>query len=150
LVQRSLGSALLIESVGGPVAFETQSEIHRVLRRYADAWASNDFATIVDCYHDDIVFYYFGTSPLAGVHRGKAVCLSILKRVREKTQRKLLEIQDVMAGERFGVVLACERFERDGRTVEVNRVLKYKVRDGKLSECWIYDEDQRLIDEFLG
>jgi hypothetical protein len=26
-------------------------------------------------------------------------------------------------------------------------VLLYRVEDGKLRECWLYDEDQRFIDE---
>ena len=28
----------------------------------------------------------------------------------------------------------------------VRRVFLYTVRDGKLAECWLYDEDQRFID----
>jgi hypothetical protein len=119
------------------------------VRRYADAWAANDFAAIVDAYHDGIVFHYFGRNPLAGKHEGKAACLAVLKKIREKTNRKLLAILDVQAGEHYGTVIARERFERDGRSVEVERVLKYADRDGKLAECWVYDEDQRLIDELL-
>ena len=32
----------------------------------------------------------------------------------------------------------------------VRRVFLYKVRDGKLAECWLYDEDQRFIDTLCG
>jgi uncharacterized protein len=46
------------------------------------------------------------------------------------------------------VILARERFERDGRVLGLNRTLMYHVRDAKLAECWIYDEDQRAVDEF--
>ena len=125
------------------------AEILNVVRRYADAWVANDVATIIDCYHDEIVFHYFGRSPLAGVHRGKAACLAVLKQIRERTQRRLLAVHDVLAGAEYGVVLARERFERGAKVAEVERLLKYSVRDGKLAECWVYDEDQRLIDEFF-
>jgi uncharacterized protein len=128
---------------------DANADTYAVVRRYADAWAANDVATVIDCYHDEIVFHYFGRSPLAGTHRGKGACLAVLKQVRERTNRKLLGIRDVLAGERFGVVIALERFERNGKTIEIERHLKYTVRDGKLAECWVYDEDQRLIDEFL-
>ena len=131
------------------MTMQLDAEIYAVVRRYADAWAANDFATIVAAYHDEIVFHYFGRNPLAGVHRGKAACLAVLKQIREKTNRKLLAIVDVQAGHRYGMVIARERFERDGKGVEVERLLKYTVRDGKLAECWVYDEDQRLIDELL-
>jgi uncharacterized protein len=126
---------------------QPDSDIYAAVRRYADAWIANDLRAIVDCYHDDVVFHYFGRSPLAGTHRGKAACLDILKRVREKTNRKLVSVRDVLAGEHFGLIIAVERFERNGTTVEIERLLRYGVRDGKLVECWVYDEDQRAVDE---
>jgi uncharacterized protein len=126
---------------------QPNSSIYSVVRRYANAWAANDLAAILDCYHDEVVFHYFGRSSLAGIHRGKAACFAILKQVREKTNRKLVSIQDVLAGEHFGLIVAVERFERDGVSVALERMLRYSVRDGKLAECWVYDEDQRLVDE---
>jgi len=124
------------------------SSIYAVVKRYADAWVANDLRAIVESYHDDVVFHYFGRSPLAGTHRGKAACLAILKQVREKTNRKLVSVRDVLAGAHFGLIVAVERFERDGASVEIERMLRYRVHDGKLAECWIYDEDQRLVDEY--
>jgi uncharacterized protein len=126
---------------------QPDSGIYSVVRRYTDAWAVNDLRAIVDCYHDDVVFHYFGRSPLAGTHRGKAACLEVLRQVREKTNRKLVAVRDVLAGEHFGLIVAVERFERNGTSVQMERMLRYSVRDGKLSECWVYDEDQRLVDE---
>jgi uncharacterized protein len=126
------------------------NDIYAVVKRYADAWAASDLRAIVDCYHDEVVFHYFGHSPLAGTHRGKAACLAVLKRVRELTNRKLVAIQDVLAGERFGLIVARERFERDGAAVEIERLFRYAVREGKLGECWVYDEDQGLVDGYWG
>jgi ketosteroid isomerase-like protein len=118
------------------------------IRRYCDAWVSGDLAAIVDCYHDDLVLHYFGRSPLAGDHRGKPAVLLLLARVGQLTNRRLLEIHDVLASDEHAVVLARERFERDGRAVDLNRVFVYHIRDGKLAEGWFYDEDQRTVDEF--
>jgi uncharacterized protein len=123
------------------------NNIHAVVGHYADVWAAGDLRAIVGCYHDEVVFHYFGRSPLAGTHRGKAACLGILKQVREKTNRKLIVVRDVLAGEHFGLIVAVERFERHGAAVEIERAFRFRVRDGKLAECWVYDEDQRLVDE---
>jgi uncharacterized protein len=124
------------------------STIEPVIRRYCDAWLKGDLAELVDCYHDDLVLHYFGRSPLAGEHRGKAAALAVLAKVQQLTNRQLLEIHDVLASDDHAVVLARERFERDGRRLDVNRTLVYHVRDGKLVEGWIYDDDQRSVDEF--
>jgi uncharacterized protein len=128
---------------------QTDNSIYPVIKRYADAWVANDLRAIVDCYHDEVIFHYFGRSPLAGTHRGKADCLAVLKQVREKTNRKLITVKDILTGTHFGLVVAVEQFERNGAIVEIERMLRYSVRDGKLSECWVYDQDQRLVDEYL-
>jgi ketosteroid isomerase-like protein len=95
-----------------------------------------------------LILHYFGRSPLAGAHRGKAAALAVLARVQQLTNRQLLEIHAVLVSEDHAVILARERFERDGRQLETRRVLVYHVRDGKLAESWIYDDDQRDVDEF--
>lgn len=118
------------------------------IRRYCEAWRNGDLAAILDCYHDDLVLHYFGRSPLAGEHRGKAAALAVLARVQQLTNRRLVEIHDVLASDDHAVILARERFERDGRQLEVRRVLLYHIRDGRLAEGWIYDDDQRAVDEW--
>jgi uncharacterized protein len=128
---------------------QTNTDIYTAVKRYADAWTAGDLRAIVDCYHEEVVFHYFGQSPLAGIHRGKSACLEVLKKVRERTNRKLVSIKDVLSGQHYGVVIAVEAFEQNGTAVEVERILRYTVRDGKLAECWIYDEDQQLIDRYL-
>jgi ketosteroid isomerase-like protein len=140
---------MLLERSAIPMNPQPDSTISSILRRYTDAWVANDLRAIIDCYHDDIVFHYFGRSPLAGTHRGKSACLAILKQVRERTNRKLLSVRDVLVGEHFGVIVAVECFERNGESVEIERLLRYTVRDEKVDECWVYDEDQRLVDEYL-
>jgi ketosteroid isomerase-like protein len=37
---------------------DSKNETYRVLKRYADAWAASDIATVMNCYHDEIVFHY--------------------------------------------------------------------------------------------
>jgi ketosteroid isomerase-like protein len=124
-------------------------DVYRVVRRYADAWAANDPKGIIDSYHDDVVFHYAGNNPLSGTHRGKPACLAVLKQVKQKTNRRLVAIRDVLAGEVFGLIIAVEAFQHHGRAVQLERLLRYTVRDDRLSECWIHDADQALIDEIL-
>jgi ketosteroid isomerase-like protein len=127
---------------------EHQAAIERTrlaVSRYASAWLAGDRAALAACYHDDFTLHYFGRHPLAGDHRGKAAALGILAEVTRRTNRKLLAIVDVMAGPERGALLVRERFERDGRTAEVERLLVYAVRDGLLSECWVYDQDHRRL-----
>jgi hypothetical protein len=38
--------------------------------------------------------------------------------------------------------------EREGGSVDVQRVLRYRVEDGLLAECWLMEADQVVIDHF--
>lgn len=117
--------------------------ISTVLNRYADAWVAGDLAGIIDAYHDDFVLHYFGTSPLAGSHVGKAAALAILAEATARTNRELVSVVDVLAGAQLGALVVVERLG----TREVRRVLLYRTEDDRLRECWLYDEDQPFVDQ---
>ncbi len=120
-------------------------ETGETLRAYADAWLAADLEQVLGSYHDDIVLHYMGESPLAGTHTGKEAVFAVLGQASYRTSRKLLEVEDVLVGENLGALLAIEELGDPPR--RVRRVLLYRVQDGKLRECWLYDEDQRFVDE---
>ena len=123
--------------------------IRRAVSGYAAAWLAGDREAMLASYHDDFTLHYFGRNPLAGIHRGKPAALAILAEVTRRSKRKLSGIVDVMAGPEHGALLVREIFQRDGKTAEVERLLVYSVRDELLWQCWVYDQDQALVDAFL-
>ncbi len=123
--------------------------IRRAVSGYAAAWLAGDRQAMLASYHDDFTLHYFGRNPLAGIHRGKPAALAILAEVTRRSKRKLSGIVDVMAGPERGALLVREIFQRDGKTAEVERLLVYSVRDELLWQCWVYDQDQALVDAFL-
>ena len=131
---------------------DNQAAIERTrqaVTRYASAWLAGDRPALAACYHDDFTLHYSGRNPLAGDHRGKAAALGVLAEVTRRTNRKLLGIVDIMAGPERGALLVRERFERDGKAAEFERLLVYAVRDGLLWECWVWDQDQAAVDTYL-
>jgi ketosteroid isomerase-like protein len=120
-------------------------EIGDTLRSYAQAWQAGDLEQVLGSYHEDIVLHYMGESPLAGTHVGKEAVFAVLGQASYRASRKLVEVEDVLVGEHLGALLAIEDLGEPPR--RVRRVLLYRVEDGKLRECWLYDEDQRFIDE---
>jgi ketosteroid isomerase-like protein len=136
-------------SISTPENSLTSDPVRSAVARYAAAWLASDRQAMLACYHDDFTLHYFGRHPLAGMHRGKPAALAALAEVSRRTQRKLIGIVDVMAGPERGAILVRERFARDGKTAEVERLLVYSARDALLHHCWVYDQDQALVDEFL-
>lgn len=117
---------------------------------YAAAWTAGDVAAIAALYADDIVLHWGGAHRLSGSHRGKAAALRALAAFREATGREVVAVDDVMAGKARGTIIARERLQTPEGPRVVERVLVYRVADGKLAECWVYDPEQALIDRLIG
>jgi ketosteroid isomerase-like protein len=122
-----------------------KEEIERVLRSYAQAWLASDLEKVLAAYHDDIELHYMGKSPLAGTHRGRDAAFAALAQASVRTSRKLVDVKDVLVGDSLGALLAIEDLGDPPRRVQ--RILLYRVQDEKLRECWLFDEDQRFIDQ---
>ena len=121
-----------------------RAQTERVLRAYATAWLASDLDTVLGSYHDDIELHYMGESPLAGTHRGRDAAFVALGQASLRTQRVLIDVEDVLVGESLGALIAVE--DLGDPPQRVRRVLLYRVEDEKLRECWLFDEDQRFID----
>lgn len=150
MIDRRDALAMLAASVA-PSEDNRQGEagIRAALERYASVWLANDLPAIVACYHDRFTLHYFGSNPLSGVHVGKRAALATLAEFGRLTGRRLLEVVDIMAGANRGVILARERLGRGGDARDVERILVYRVQDGLLAECRVYDADQAFIDALL-
>jgi ketosteroid isomerase-like protein len=122
----------------------------KIVEAYADAWQRGDLAALVALYHDDFTLHYGGANRLSGTHAGKAAALTALAEVSRATGRRLIEIVDVMAGTARATIVARERFEARGEVADIERVLVYRLADGKLHACWVFDAEQALVDRFIG
>lgn len=120
-----------------------------VLRRYADAWQAGD-PGLFDHYADDFTVHYFGRSRFAGTHAGRDAAIATMLEVSAAAPRELLEVEELYGGDRGAVMVVRERLTGTEGPVEVRRLFRYRVHAGRLAECWLHDEDQRLIDHLWG
>jgi uncharacterized protein len=76
---------------------------------------------------------------------GRDAAFAVLAQASTRTARKLIDVEDVLVGDSLGALIAVE--ELGDTAKRVRRVLLYRVQDEKLRECWLFDEDQRFIDQ---
>lgn len=124
------------------------AQIRTAMERYVAAWTSGDLAAIAACYHDEFTLHYFGRHALSGDHVGKARALQVLAEFTRRTKRQLVAIVATLAGNDRGAIVVREALGPS--RVEVERVLVYTFAGSLLRECWVYDQDQRAIDELIG
>ena len=118
------------------------------LRRYVDAWTSGDLEGVLGTYAEDFTLHYFGSSEFAGDHVGRQAALQVLLAVSTRAARTLAGVEALLADDEGGALVATETLERGGESATVRRLFRYRISDGLIRECWLYDEDQRLVDHF--
>ena len=120
-----------------------------LVRRYFEA-VRTDHTQTARLYAPDATLHYVGRHVLGGVYRGPQEILELFRRSREAfrgTQR--LELHDVVSGDDHVVALLDGSAERDGERRHWRRVVVFHVRDGLITEQWIHDSDQHVVEEVL-
>lgn len=117
-----------------------------VAETYAAVWLANDLEGILGCYADDFTLHYFGNNPFSGDHVGKQAALDTLLEVGARAPWMLVSVDHILAGPLSAVIVATLRISVEGNEHEIRRVLRFRTAGTQLSECWLYEENQALID----
>lgn len=120
----------------------------RLLRREYEVRARQDYGRLIELFSDDIVWHVPGRNAISGVYRGKSEVMDYV-RCRQALAGGTFEItvEDVLANDRHGVVIASGRATRRGKDYEWRGHGLYRFEDGKIAECWLLPEDPVLFDE---
>lgn len=117
-----------------------------VAETYATAWQANDLDGILNSYADDFTLHYFGDNPFSGDHVGKQAALATLLDVGALAPRTLVSVEEILAGPSSAVIVVTESILVDGQPHEIRRVLRFRVSADQFTDCWLYDEQQQVID----
>lgn len=107
-----------------------------LLRRYAASWRDGDGFTL----------HYGGSSRFSGTYVGRDAALAVMAEVSVLAPRELRSVDDVLTGDHGGALVVTERLTRDGAVHDLVRMLRYRVEQGHLVECWLHEADQALAD----
>jgi len=115
------------------------------------AFGRGDLDGYLSACTDDFIFNVPGKSAISGVYRGKDGLYEIGRKAMELTAGTFQEdVDDVLANDRHGVVLTRHRFTRAAQPKDYWTVHLYRIRDGKLAECWEHPRDQAVFDDAWG
>jgi ketosteroid isomerase-like protein len=118
-----------------------------VITRYARAWERGDIGEIVECYDEQIVAHYGGQSAFAGTYTGRDQFLTLLLETGSRGRRKLIAIDQLHDDGDSGAFFVTESFVIGGETVTVQRALRFRTNGKAVTECWLFDQDQHLVDK---
>ena len=120
-----------------------------LFRRGYTAFQTGDMETLRSLFAPDIVWNVAGHSRFAGAHRGVDAVLNLFAENFRETNGNLgVEVHDILANDEHAVALATVSGERQGKRLRDRYMHAAHIRDGKLTESWIFAENQDLVDDF--
>jgi len=121
----------------------------QLLREGYAAFGKGDLDTVKALFTDDVVWHVGGNNPLAGDYKGQDEVLGFFGKSFELTNGTMqIDVHDILANDEHAVALVTTKAKRDGKSIEMNAVHVFHLRDGKTSEFWGFNEDDRRADEF--
>jgi ketosteroid isomerase-like protein len=120
------------------------------VREAWDALAEGNPAPLYELTAPDAVLHMCpGQSWLSGSHQGRDTAFGLLMQSGQATRDSMkLVTHDVVGNDEHVVALLNFSFERDGRTLEGNESWVSHLRDGKITETWVFIWDQEDAEGF--
>ena len=120
-----------------------------VMGRYLAAMQAGDREAAFAFYADDLVAHVPGRSALAGELRGRDAFVGYIQAVLARVEHADVDLVEMLVGEERVALLVRERLAGPDGEVEIGRANVYRVRDGRITEIWIYEADQYAVDDLL-
>jgi ketosteroid isomerase-like protein len=122
-----------------------------LLRREYEARAGGDDRALAEVFADDVVWHVPGHNAIAGEYRGLRRAMNYVTRRRELAEGTFeITVQDVLANDQHGLVIATGRATRGGTAHQWRAHGLYRFRDGRIAECWVLPENQYEFDRIWG
>lgn len=125
------------------------SEHLALAQRFFGAFGKRDLDTVRECLAEDVVWHVPGKSLISGEHRGREGILAYFARLHDLTSGTWkTEPVDMLEGRTGVVLLARASGERAGRRYQKTYCLRLAIREGRVWEARLYNEDQAAFEEF--
>jgi uncharacterized protein len=115
------------------------------------AFQSGDLDAVKALFAPDIVWNVPGHNHLSGEHRGSDNVIALFMKQFEETGGTFkVELHDVLANEEHAVALATVSGSREGKSLSDRYAHIAHIKDGRLTESWLFPESSDEVDGFWG
>jgi ketosteroid isomerase-like protein len=122
-----------------------------LIRRFYEARARDDRATIRDILHPDVAWHDPYPPPHGGELRGaEAVLHDVVDRAGEITDGSTrLDLVDVLANAQRALAIVDWSATIRGRSARGREIAHFEIRSGRIVEAWFYPWDRAASDAFF-
>jgi ketosteroid isomerase-like protein len=120
-----------------------------VVRRIFDAFARGDAFALRGLFAGDAVWHVPGDGIMAGTYRGREQIIRFLGRLpRETGGSYRSRLIDVLSSDERAAALYRASGERDGRRLDLDQVLLFRLEDGAVREVLALPSDPSAFETF--
>lgn len=113
-----------------------------LLKQFYGCFAKGDLNGMLEVCSEDVTFQIPGRGKLAGKYDKATLGPQLIQRISELSGGTFkLEVHDIMASDRHGLVLATDTVMRNGRPHEYRAVHVWRIQNGKLVAWYEYPRD---------
>jgi len=121
----------------------------QVVRRIFDAFARKQGFALRDVFAPDATWTVPGAGAMAGVYRGREAIFRFLAQLPKETGGTYASrLVDVLASEGRAAALYRASGERNGRSLDLDQVLLFRIEDGLVDEVLALPSDPAAFDAF--
>ena len=120
-----------------------------LVRRIMEAFANKEGFALRDCFAEDAIWHVPGEGVMAGTYRGRTEIFRFLARLPKLTDGTYRStFIDALASEERGAGLYRAMGEREGRTIDIDQLLLFPIRDGVVTEVLALPSDPAAFERF--
>lgn len=126
------------------------SAIEQIARGYYEAAARGTLPGFLDRYATDAIVYHVpARNALGGEYRGKAAVLNEMAALQERSGNTFrLDVADIASSPRHAVGIVTAKAQHEGKMLESKQTHVFEIRDGRITDIWIYAHDRSASEEF--
>jgi len=115
------------------------------------AFAKGDFEALNELFAEDLLWHEVGRNQLAGEYQGRDAVYGFFGKLMQVTEGTFhLDLHTILADDEHATALVVTTASRGDRSIRVNDVHVFHLRDGKAVEFWTASTDQYAVDELIG
>ena len=120
-----------------------------LVRRGNEAFGAGDMATLSELFAEDATWSVPGNGSLSGTKHGRDAIFGFFGDTMSLSEGTFkIAVQDVVGGDRHTIGLHRAQAQREGKCLEQNSVLVFRIEDGRVREVREFHEDPVNSDEF--
>jgi uncharacterized protein len=120
-----------------------------LVRRIFDAFARKEGFALRDCFAEDAVWRVPGRNVMSGTYSGRTEIFRFLGRLPKLTGGTYgSRLIDVLASDDRAAALYRAFGEREGRSIDIDQLLLFTLRDGLVTEVLALPSDPVTFDAF--